>query len=142
VTRLGTGTLRGSRGQAAGEARFPSREEGNLDSPDTNSTPTGGESAAGRSLVAVKEGGAIATKRAGAQEVGVLLIVSGIAGILLPGPIGTPLLILGCVMLWPRAFARVDLYFEKRFPKTHHLGAVQSARFLDDLERRYPASRP
>ena len=38
------------------------------------------------------------------KEVGVLLIVSGIGGILLPGPVGTPFLLLGCLMLWPRAF--------------------------------------
>ena len=40
-----------------------------------------------------------------------LLIVSGIAGILLPGPVGTPLLILGCVIVWPKAFNRVNLFF-------------------------------
>lgn len=41
------------------------------------------------------------------KEVGVLLTVAGIGGILLPGPVGAPLLVLGGVMLWPRAFARM-----------------------------------
>ena len=51
-----------------------------------------------------------ANRQAGSQEIGVLLIVSGIAGILLPGPVGTPLLILGCVMIWPKTFERVSLF--------------------------------
>jgi hypothetical protein len=38
------------------------------------------------------------------KEVGVLLIVAGIRGILLPGPVGSPFLVLGAVILWPRAF--------------------------------------
>ncbi len=114
--------------------------EGKLDSSKLNRDPLGGVGEAGPSLVSVNDAGAIANKRAISQEVGVLLIVSGVAGILLPGPVGTPLLILGCVMVWPKAFERIDLFFAKRFPRTHHLGAVQSARFLSDLERRYPAS--
>ena len=55
--------------------------------------------------------------RAMPTEVGVLLIVSGIGGILLPGPVGTPFLILGCLMLWPKAFERAEVCFEKQFPR-------------------------
>ena len=62
-------------------------------------------------------------------EVGVLLIVSGIGGILLPGPVGTPFLILGCLMLWPKAFQQTGICFEKRFPKMHHHGVSQINRF-------------
>ena len=79
--------------------------------------------------------------RAMPKEVGVLLVVAGIGGLLLPGPVGTPFLILGGVILWPRAFERVELYFEKRFPKMHHQSVRQMKRFLDDLERRYPISK-
>jgi hypothetical protein len=71
-------------------------------------------------------------------EVGVLLIVSGIGGILLPGPVGTPFLVLGCLMLWPKAFHGVGICLESHFPKMHHHGVTQINRFLDDLERRYP----
>ena len=42
------------------------------------------------------------------KELGVLLVVAGIWGVLLPGPIGTPFLIVGGVILWPAAFRRVD----------------------------------
>ena len=74
-------------------------------------------------------------------EVGVLLIVSGIGGILLPGPVGTPFLILGCLMLWPKAFQHTGKCFEKRFPNMHHHGVTQINRYLDDLEKRYPLSK-
>jgi hypothetical protein len=79
--------------------------------------------------------------RALPKEVGVLLIVAGISGLLLPGPIGSPLVLMGGVMLWPRAFEKVELWFEKRFPRAHHQSVRQMKRFLDDLDRRYPLSR-
>jgi hypothetical protein len=66
------------------------------------------------------------------------LIVAGIGGLLLPGPVGSPFFILGCVMLWPSAFERVETWFQKRFPKVHHQSVRQMKRFIDDLERRYP----
>ncbi len=72
------------------------------------------------------------------KEVGVLLIVAGIGGLLLPGPVGTPFLILGGVVLWPRAFEQVETWFEHRFPKMHRRSVRQMKRFVDDLERRYP----
>jgi hypothetical protein len=74
-------------------------------------------------------------------EVGVLLIVSGIGGILLPGPVGTPFLVLGCLMLWPKAFHGAGICLESHFPRMHHHGVKQINRFLDDLERRYPLSK-
>ena len=76
--------------------------------------------------------------RAMPKEVGALLIVAGIGGILLPGPVGTPFLVLGGVMLWPRAFGGLEDFVEKRFPRLHHQSVRQIKRFLDDLERRYP----
>jgi hypothetical protein len=79
--------------------------------------------------------------RALPKEVGVLLVVAGIGGLLLPGPVGTPFLIAGGVVLWPRAFEGVEIWFEKRFPKVHHQSVRQMRRFLDDLERRYPLSK-
>ena len=108
---------------------------------EINKNPADGVGESAPAVVAVNSIGAAANNRAISQEVGALLIVSGIAGILLPGPVGTPLLILGCVMVWPKAFERMDLFFAKRFPRAHHLGVLQSRRFLSDLERRYPVSR-
>ncbi len=76
--------------------------------------------------------------RAMPKEVGVLLMVAGIGGVLLPGPVGTPFLVLGAVMLWPRAFGHLEEFVEERFPRVHHQSMRQIKRFLDDLERRYP----
>ncbi len=75
------------------------------------------------------------------KELGVLLVVGGIGGLLLPGPVGSPFLILGGVILWPAAFKRVESCFEKRFPRLHRQGMFQIARFVSDLERRYPWTR-
>jgi hypothetical protein len=72
------------------------------------------------------------------KELGVLLVVGGIGGLLLPGPVGSPFLILGGVILWPAAFRRVEACFEKRFPRLHQQGMTQITRFVHDLERRYP----
>jgi hypothetical protein len=75
------------------------------------------------------------------KEVGVLLVMVGLAGLVLPGPFGTPFILMGGVALWPRAFRGVDGAFERRFPKAHDQAARVVIRFLDDLERRYPQER-
>jgi hypothetical protein len=75
------------------------------------------------------------------REVGVLLIAAGLGGILLPGPIGSPFLIMGGIALWPRAFRGVERAFERRFPRAYRQGMRQVTRFLDDLERRYPLTQ-
>jgi hypothetical protein len=72
------------------------------------------------------------------KEVGVLLIVVGLGGILLPGPVGSPFLLLGGVVLFPKVFRKLDDKFQKRFPKLHQEGMKQVRRFVVDLERRYP----
>jgi hypothetical protein len=72
------------------------------------------------------------------KEVGALLIVAGIGGLLFPGPIGTPFLIVGGIVLWPKVFERVEIRFRNRFPKLHRQSMRQIKRFLADLEQRYP----
>ena len=71
------------------------------------------------------------------REVGVLLIIAGLGGILLPGPVGTPFLLAGLVTLWPDFFARTEICFQRRFPSVHRRGTKQIKRFLADLNRRY-----
>ncbi len=73
------------------------------------------------------------------KEVGVLLLMAGIGGLLLPGPVGTPFVLMAAVVLWPRLFERVELFFERRCPKMHREGVRQIKRYLNDLERRYPS---
>jgi hypothetical protein len=74
------------------------------------------------------------------KEVGVLLVIVGIGGLLLPGPVGSPFLLLGAVTLWPSAFGKLEVAFRNRFPKLHGEGMRQVKRFLADLDRRYPPS--
>jgi hypothetical protein len=73
-------------------------------------------------------------------EIGVLLIVVGAAGILLPGPVGSPFLVAGGVALWPSAFRRAEGWLERVSPRLFAEGLRQMERFLADLERRYPGS--
>jgi hypothetical protein len=77
-------------------------------------------------------------------EIGALLVLIGILGLLLPGPVGTPFVIAGGVALWPKAFGKVDGWFERRFPKAHRGGMRQIDRYLADMEKRVPGtiSRP
>jgi hypothetical protein len=72
-------------------------------------------------------------------EVGFVLLTVGIAGMILPGPMGTPLALAGGLVLAPRAFDRVERWVQKRFPKIHHHGRHHLNRFIDDFERRFPA---
>jgi len=73
-------------------------------------------------------------------EIGVLLFVIGTAGILLPGPVGSPFLIAGGVALWPSAFRKAEDWLERVSPRLYDEGIRQLERFLADLERRYPGS--
>jgi hypothetical protein len=73
------------------------------------------------------------------KEVGVLLLVAGVGGLLLPGPVGTPFVLLAAVVLWPSLFERVELFFERHCPNMHRAGVRQIKRYLSDLERRYPS---
>ena len=75
------------------------------------------------------------------KEVGVLLIIVGLGGVLLPGPVGTPFLVVGGVVLFPGVFRKIDQGMQRRFPKLHRDGMKQVRRFVLDLERRYP-TRP
>jgi hypothetical protein len=72
------------------------------------------------------------------KEVGVLLLVLGMGGLLLPGPLGSPFLLMGGVVLWPSMFERLEFAFQRRFPRVHRQSMRQLRRFIDDLERRYP----
>ena len=71
-------------------------------------------------------------------EIGTMLIIVGAAGIVFPGPFGTPLLLAGAVTLWPKTFAPMERFFAKRCPKVHRQGVAQIRRYITDLNRRYP----
>lgn len=71
------------------------------------------------------------------KELGVMLLTAGIVGFILPGP-GTPAIIAGGLVLWPKAFGRLESWLERAHPKVHREGMQQINRFLSDLQRRYP----
>jgi hypothetical protein len=74
------------------------------------------------------------------RELGVLLASVGIFGFVLPGIAGTPALIAGGLVLWPKTFGKVEGWFSHRFPVAHRASMQQIGRFLDDLDRRFPRS--
>lgn len=75
-------------------------------------------------------------------SLGVILMAAGVVGVLLPGPIGTPLIVAGGLVLAPRAFGRIDKALKDRFPGLRHQGVKMIERFLDDLQKRYPDDPP
>jgi hypothetical protein len=73
-------------------------------------------------------------------EIGALLIVVGVAGILLPGPVGSPFLVAGGLALWPSGFQKLEDWMQRMSPRLYDEGMRQLERYLADLERRYPGS--
>lgn len=71
-------------------------------------------------------------------EVGAVLIGVGVVGFILPGPMGTPLILAGGLVLIPRVFGRVETWVQRKFPKSHRVGMKYVDRFIDDFEKRYP----
>ena len=72
------------------------------------------------------------------RSVGWLLISAGIIGIIVPGVLGTPFLIMGALVLWPGNHKRVERWRQGHSPKVFHGAMKQINRFLNDLEKRYP----
>jgi len=72
------------------------------------------------------------------KEMASLLILAGIAGVVLPGPVGTPMLLAGCVMMWPKTFRPLEMWFSRRFPRFHQEGVLQIKEFVSDLKARFP----
>src|SRR5690242_8692094 len=62
-------------------------------------------------------------------EVGAVLVTVGVAGLILPGPFGTPFLLAGGLILAPRYFHRMELWAQKRFPEMHRTGRRHVDRF-------------
>ena len=75
------------------------------------------------------------------HDIGWLLFTAGVFGILLPGIVGTPFLILGSLIIWPGTNQRAERWLKGQSPKMFKGSIRQVNRFLDDLERRYPAPR-
>lgn len=72
------------------------------------------------------------------HDVGWLLVTAGIVGIIVPGILGTPFLIMGAMALWPGNRKRMEHWRNGQSPRFFRPGMTQINRFLDDLENRYP----
>ncbi|MFM8332746.1 MAG: hypothetical protein ACKN9T_13750 [Candidatus Methylumidiphilus sp.] len=72
------------------------------------------------------------------KSVGWVLISAGIVGLIVPGVLGTPFLIMGGLALWPGNRKKVERWRQGHSPKAFHGAMKQINRFLDDLEKRYP----
>ncbi len=73
-------------------------------------------------------------------SVGVSLVTAGVVGAIVPGSLGTPLILAGGLILAPELFGKVDAAVQRRFPRLRHQGVQALGRFLQDLERRYPST--
>jgi len=70
--------------------------------------------------------------------VGWVLISAGVVGLVVPGVLGTPFLLMGALALWPGNRKTVERWRKGHSPKMFHGAMKQINRFLDDLEKRYP----
>src|SRR5689334_4142657 len=71
-------------------------------------------------------------------EVGAVLVTVGVVGVILPGPVGAPLLLAGGLALMPSVFGRFERWVERRYPTLHWHGIRNLDRFISDLEKRFP----
>ena|GEM_PF-516570 len=72
------------------------------------------------------------------RDVGWLLITAGLVGVVVPGVLGVPFLVLGGLVLMPVTSQRAEHWLSGHSPKMFKGSVRQINRFLDDLERRYP----
>ena len=75
------------------------------------------------------------------REAGWLLITAGMAGVVVPGIIGTPFLVAGAMVLAPGG-KKLLSHLAGRRSRTAGSAMRQIGRFLDDLDRRYPRRGP
>lgn len=73
-------------------------------------------------------------------EVGWLLVTAGVIGVIVPGIPGTPFLVAGALVITPGGTKLLSRWAGKNPPRFVNSGMKQIGRFLDDLERRYPAA--
>ncbi len=124
-------------------ARFQSDLNRRYPGPPQTAAKTSDRSAAKSSVrTHVRKGGSRPAHRLDKlpPEVGALLIVVGVVGVLLPGPVGSPFLVAGGLAMWPSGFRKVEDLMQKVSPRLYAEGIRQLERYLADLERRYPGT--
>jgi len=74
------------------------------------------------------------------RNMGWVLISAGLVGIVIPGVIGTPFVILGSLVLWPGNQKLLDKWRRNHRSRFVDAALRQVDRYLDDIERRYPTN--
>jgi len=72
------------------------------------------------------------------RDIGWLLVYVGVLGVILPGIIGFPFVIIGGAVLLPGGPKLLMRWVGRNPPRFVHASMKQISRFLDDIERRYP----
>ena len=72
------------------------------------------------------------------RDVGWLLVYVGVLGVVLPGIVGTPFLIVGGAILFPGGPKLLSRWASRNPPRVVQAGMKQISRLVYDLERRYP----
>jgi hypothetical protein len=75
------------------------------------------------------------------QDIGWLLVTAGVVGVVMPGVLGLPFLVLGGLVLMPATNRRAERWLTGHSPKLFKGSIRQINRFLDDLEQRYPRGK-
>jgi hypothetical protein len=75
------------------------------------------------------------------HDIGWLLVTAGVVGVVMPGVLGVPFLLLGGLILTPVTNRHAERWLSGHGPKVMKGSMRQINRFLDDLERRYPHPR-
>lgn len=72
------------------------------------------------------------------RDIGWLLVTAGMVGIVMPGVLGLPFLVLGGLVIMPVTSRHAEQWLSGHSPSIFKGSVKQINRFLDDLERRYP----
>jgi len=72
------------------------------------------------------------------RDIGWLLVTAGMVGIVMPGVLGLPFLVLGGLVIMPVTSRHAEHWLSGHSPSIFKGSVKQINRFLDDLERRYP----
>lgn len=78
------------------------------------------------------------------RDLGVTLLVLGMVGVVIPGPIppGFSFILMGVIALRPTMIERSGAPLARRFPKVFRILVGMVTRFRKDLARHYPDSVP
>ena len=109
---------------------------------EVDSAPTGREEILEHNLVALElDESTVKRIEHLPRDVGWLLITAGLVGVIVPGVLGVPFLVLGGLVVMPVTSRRAERWLSGHTPKMFKGSVRQINRFLDDLEHRYPRRR-